>query len=365
MWHAALLRAGTKADMKRVEEIRNATDEELFGGGDEEENGSEEADPQADLAAALKDTNRMLRESKNEKETDYPEPGDDVPELDDDAEPEDIIKAAESAYEELEASVASNKEAEAKRVAAEAEEQREREAERERARQAAEAALSPEERRWREVARLEAIEDAMRGEPVTSTLEHCLAVSGQRRVRLQMLAQTRGGLDGDLDVDVRRPRRAPENAPAGPANARIFFQRCRRACRCCASRSSTRRGWARRVARPARRRRSPRSRTCHDPTPPRCAEASTATSSPPCLSAPSRRRAWTPTTARRARRRGSRERWRRSGQRRRRSRRSTAPRGGCRTVRHTLLHGAWPASAAASTVWRWKLNRPDQEHPCE
>lgn len=332
--------------MDRVNEIANMSDSELFGSDDEDEDG-EGADPEADLAAALKDTNKTMRESTTSAESEYPGPADDVPPLDDTAEPEDIIKASEAEFERLEASVAANKAAEAQKRAKDEEAKRAAEEAEAKAREEAAAALSPEERKWREVARLEALEDAMRGEAETSTLEHCLAVSGQRRVRLQLLVQTRGGCDSDLDIDVRAA--ATSFCPRGTQSALKQPRQLtdNTTCRSCASRSSTRRGWASLAAQARRRHSRTCSRMCPDPSLPRSAGASTASSSPPCPCAPSRRRAWTPTTARRAPRRGSPGRSARSGPRGHRSRASTAPSGGCRTVR---------AAAVAHALVRFHAN---------
>lgn len=45
-------------------------------------------------------------------------------------------------------------------------------------------------------------ECAAAGAGKVATLEHCLAVGGQERIRLQLLLETRGGRREELDVQV-------------------------------------------------------------------------------------------------------------------------------------------------------------------
>lgn len=47
------------------------------------------------------------------------------------------------------------------------------------------------------------VEGCPAGAAKVATLEHCLAVGGQERVRLELLLETRGGRREELDVQVR------------------------------------------------------------------------------------------------------------------------------------------------------------------
>jgi hypothetical protein len=59
-----------------------------------------------------------------------------------------------------------------------------------------------EDAEWREVARAEMLEERYRGMAKVAPLEHCLSVGSHERVRLQVLLETRGGREEELDVQV-------------------------------------------------------------------------------------------------------------------------------------------------------------------
>lgn len=56
---------------------------------------------------------------------------------------------------------------------------------------------------WKEVARQEMEMTNAMGEQKVTPVEHCIAIGGSQRVRMQLLLQTDGGHDSELDVEVR------------------------------------------------------------------------------------------------------------------------------------------------------------------
>lgn len=58
---------------------------------------------------------------------------------------------------------------------------------------------------WQEVARHEMIEEQMRGSCKVAEVEQCLAEGGHERVRVQLLLQSSGGRQEELDIQARAP----------------------------------------------------------------------------------------------------------------------------------------------------------------
>ena len=69
---------------------------------------------------------------------------------------------------------------------------------------------SEDDEEWQEVARYEMIEEQLRGSAKVAEVEQCLAEGGRERVRVQLLLQSSGGRNEELDIQAR---------PASPAAA--------------------------------------------------------------------------------------------------------------------------------------------------
>lgn len=64
---------------------------------------------------------------------------------------------------------------------------------------------SDDDEEWLEVARYEMLEEQLRGTAKVAVVEQCLAEGGRERVRVQLLLQSTGGRNEELDIQARPP----------------------------------------------------------------------------------------------------------------------------------------------------------------